>query len=95
MKSGLFAALALCLLAAPAARAAPIDMSTVTCAALLSMNQDEVSFTLIWVAGYLAGTEEETSMDPDLLGSHVGRTVEYCKEHQEMSVLIAAEETME
>jgi len=96
MRSKTFAAIVFSALLAPlAARAEPIDMSTVTCGALLTMNQDEVSFTLIWVAGYLAGTEEELSMDPDLLGGHVGRTVEYCQEHQEMSVLNAAMETAE
>ena len=80
-------------LAALPAKADPVDMSTITCAQLLSMKQDEVSFVLVWVAGYMAGTEEELSMDPDTLGKSVNDTVTYCGENQEMSVLNAAKES--
>ena len=76
------------------AKADAIDMSTITCAQLMEMKQDEISFVLIWVAGYLAGTEEETSMDPDALGAHVTATVTYCGANTEMSVLNAAKESM-
>jgi acid stress chaperone HdeB len=75
------------------AKADAIDMSTITCAQLLSMKQDEISFVLTWVAGYLAGTEEETSMDPAALGAHVTATVTYCGENAEMSVMNAAKES--
>jgi hypothetical protein len=74
------------------ATADPVDMSTITCGRLLGMNEEQVGFTLIWVAGYMAGTAEELSMDPDILGKTVGDTIAYCKEHQEMSVLNAATE---
>jgi acid stress chaperone HdeB len=74
-------------------RADPVDMSTITCANLMSMKQDEISFVLIWVAGYMAGTEEETSMDPDALGKAVTNTVTYCQENQEMSVMNAVKES--
>src|SRR5262245_5092312 len=56
-------------------RADPVDMSTITCANLMQMKQDEISFVLVWVAGYMAGTEEELSMDPDALGKSVTNTV--------------------
>lgn len=75
------------------AKAEPIDMSTVTCAQLMTMNQEEISFVLTWIAGYLAGIEEETSMDPDVLGAHVTATATYCGENSEMSVLNAAKES--
>lgn len=74
-------------------RADPIDMSTVTCGQLLGMKQDEVSFMLTWIVGYMAGADEETSMDPDALGMHVSDTVTYCTENQEMSVMNAAKES--
>lgn len=92
----LFAAAALAAtftFAAIPAKAAPVDMSTITCAQLLGMQQDEISFVLIWVAGYMAGTEEELSMDPDTLSAAVTATVTYCGENQEMSVLNAAKES--
>ena len=73
-------------------RADPVDMSTITCANLISMKQEEVQFVLIWVQGYMAGTDEETSMDPDALGKSVTDTVTYCQENTEMSVMNATKE---
>lgn len=72
------------------AKAAPVDMSTITCAQMMQMKEDEIAFMLTWVAGYMAGTADDSSMDPDLLGKHVTDTVNYCKENQEMSVVNAA-----
>lgn len=74
------------------AHADPVDMSTITCGQLMSMKQDEISFILTWVQGYMAGTQEETSMDPDALGKSVTDTVTYCQENQEMSVMNATKE---
>ena len=85
------ALLAAAMSAAPAS-SEPVDMSTITCAQLMSMKPDEVSFILTWVAGYTAGTEEELSMDPDALGKTVSGTVTYCQENTEMSVLNAIKE---
>jgi hypothetical protein len=86
------AAAAMLAIAAAPSRADPVDMSTITCQQLSSMKQDEVSFVLIWVQGYMAGTDEETSMDPDALGKSVADTVAYCQENTEMSVMNAAKE---
>ncbi len=95
MKSLLVAVLgAASLMAMTPSRADPIDMSTVTCAQLLSMKQDEVGFMLTWIVGYMAGVDEETSMDPDILARHVTDTVTYCTENQEMSVMNAAGESV-
>ena len=54
-------------------------MSTVTCGQLMTMPAEGVSFMLTWVQGYLAGTDEELSMDPDALGKSVDATVAYCR----------------
>jgi hypothetical protein len=95
MKSLLLAVLgAASVVAATPSRADPVDMSTVTCAQLLGMKQDEVGFMLTWIVGYMAGADEETSMDPDALAKHVADTVTYCTENQEMSVMNAAKESV-
>jgi len=86
------AAMVIALSATSNARSEPVDMSTITCGQLMAMQADEVSFILTWVVGYMAGTEEELSMDPDALGKTVTDTVAYCQENQEMSVLNAAKE---
>lgn len=88
----LAAAAILSAIASGAARADPVDMSTITCAQLLQQKTEEVSFILTWVAGYDAGTKEELSMDPDALGKVVADTITYCNENQEMSVLNALTE---
>lgn len=80
------------MIAAVPAKAEPVDMSTVTCGQMMGMKQDEVTFMLTWVIGYLAGTQEELSMDPDTLGKTAEDTVKYCGENQEMSVVNAAKE---
>jgi acid stress chaperone HdeB len=94
MKKLLALAASAAILAAVSApsRADPVDMSTITCANLMSMKQDEISFVLIWVQGYMAGSQEETSMDPDALGKSVTDTVTYCGENTEMSVMNATKE---
>jgi HdeA/HdeB family len=84
---------ALAIVANASARADAVDMSTVTCGQLMTMPAEGVSFMLTWVQGYLAGAEEELSMDPDALGKSVEATVAYCKENEEMSVLNATKES--
>jgi acid stress chaperone HdeB len=84
---------ALAIVANAPARADAVDMSTVTCGQLMAMPAEGVSFMLTWVQGYLAGTDEELSMDPDALGKSIDATVAYCKENEEMSVLNATKES--
>ena len=84
---------ALAIAANAPARADAVDMSTVTCGQLMTMPAEGVSFMLTWVQGYLAGTDEELSMDPDALGKSIDATVAYCKENEEMSVLNATKES--
>ncbi|MGO4834318.1 HdeA/HdeB family chaperone [Rhizobiaceae sp. 2RAB30] len=74
------------------AKAEPVDMSTVTCGQMMGMKENEITFMLTWVIGYLAGTQEELSMDPDVLGKTAEDTVKYCSENQEMSVVNATKE---
>lgn len=78
------------LMSPAAARADAIDMTTVTCGTLLTMDQEAITFMLTWVAGYIAGMNDQSSMDPDVLGKATEDTVTYCQENQEMSVVNAA-----
>jgi acid stress chaperone HdeB len=76
-------------------RAEPVDMSTITCENLLSMQQDEISFVLIWVQGYTAGANDDSSMDPDVLGKSVTDTVTYCQANGSTSVMNAVKAVAE
>jgi len=75
--------------AAPA-RADMIDMSTITCAQLAAMNEEEGSFFLIWLDGWLAGQEDATTMDPDALKEQIDGIAQKCTETPELSVINAA-----
>jgi len=75
--------------AAPA-RADMVDMSTITCAQLAAMNEEEGSFFLIWLDGWLAGQEDATTMDPDALKEQIDGIAQKCTETPELSVINAA-----
>ncbi len=72
------------------ARAEILDMSTVTCAQLSEMNEDEGSFFLIWLDGWLAGQADATTMDPDELKNQIDGIAGKCVETPELSVINAA-----
>jgi hypothetical protein len=73
-------------------RADTIDMSSITCAQLISMKQDEISFILNWIQGYLAGTKGETSLDTNVLGQSITDTITFCQNNQEKTVMDATKE---
>ena len=91
----LAAAAATLAIASAPSRADSVDMSTITCENLMSMKQDEVSFVLIWVQGYMAGTNDDSSMDPEALSESVTDTVTYCQENKSTSVMNAVKATAE
>src|SRR4051794_34346535 len=85
----LAAAAATIAIASTPSRADAIDMSTITCENLMSMKQDEVSFVLIWVQGYMAGTNDDASMDPEVLTKWVNDRVPFCRAKKPPSVATA------
>jgi hypothetical protein len=91
----LAAAAATLAVASTPSRADAVDMSTITCENLMSMKQDEVSFVLIWVQGYMAGTNDDSTMDPEVLTKSVNDTVTYCQANKSTSVVNAVKATAE
>jgi hypothetical protein len=47
------------------ARAEVIDISTIKCSDLATMNADEASYLLIWLHGYYGGKAGDTTIDMD------------------------------
>lgn len=74
------------------ARAEMLDMSTITCAQLASMNESEGSWFLIWLDGYLAGQADSTELDIEQLGSQIDGIAGVCEEKPDLSVINAAKE---
>ena len=48
-----------------------VDMSTLTCEQTLAGNTEDMTTTLIWLDGWLAGQADNTMLDPDQLGKQV------------------------
>ena len=85
------------ILAASSAFAAPafaqsVDMSTLTCEQTLAGNTDDMTTTLIWLDGWLAGQADNTMLDPDQLGKQVEGILTVCQENTSMSLMNAAKQ---
>lgn len=76
--------------AAPVVRADTIDMSTVTCEQMESMDADTIAWYLVWLDGWLAGQADETTLDVDQLGAQIDGIAAKCAENPSLSVINAA-----
>ena len=81
--------IALVLIAAPA-RAAPVDMSTLTCQDWLDADEDEQDQMVAWLHGYLAAKSSATLYDA--AGARVDATAlrGLCQGHADMGLITAA-----
>jgi acid stress chaperone HdeB len=87
------AALAAIGFATPAS-AETIDLATVKCSELATMNQDDAGFLFTWLLGYAGGQAGTTTMDltaMESLGTKIG---EYCGANPDVGILSAATEIM-
>ena len=85
-----FAALALTL----PAQAETIDLATVKCSELATMDQQGATFMFTWLLGYASGQAGTTTMDlsaMESLGTQIG---EYCGKNPDVGLLSAATEIM-
>ncbi len=74
-------------LAALPARAEVIDISTIKCSDLATMNADEGSYLLIWLHGYYGGKAGDTTIDMDsfeVAGKEIG---EACAASPELGLM--------
>lgn len=81
--------------AAHQARADMLDMSTVTCAQLATMNEDDGAMFLIWLDGWLAGQSDLTTLDVEELTAQIDGIADKCTETPELSVMNAAKAYLE
>jgi acid stress chaperone HdeB len=91
----LFAAAAvLATLSSLPAQAETIDLATVKCSELATMDQDEASFLFTWLLGYAGGQAGTTTMDLDAMESMGTEIGEYCGANPDVGILSAATEVM-
>ncbi len=77
------------------AKAEMLDMSTITCTQLASMNESEGSWFLVWLDGYLAGQADSTELDIEQLGAQIDGIAEVCQQKPDLSVINAAKEYLD
>lgn len=83
---------ALALLGAAPAHAEMTDMSVITCANLMEMDQERATTVLLWLDGWFSGEAAITTIDTDDLGDQVDGIIKVCVEKPELSVMNAARE---
>lgn len=94
MKRKTVAALVVAILSGGMASAQSVDISTITCADLDSMDADTVTALLFWVDGYQGGAAGDTSFDLDRLKTNIDGAAAACMADPATTVLdalIAAE----
>lgn len=73
-------------LAAPAFAEA-VDVATLTCEGMATMDKETGTALLMWMDGYTGGSVEDTSFDPDRLNTNIADTVAACEADPTRSVL--------
>jgi acid stress chaperone HdeB len=87
------AAIAALLFAAPAS-AETIDLATVKCSELGTMDEQGATFMFTWLLGYASGQAGTTTMDLTAMentGTEIG---EYCAKNPDVGLLSAATQVM-
>ena len=94
MRTLLAAVMAAPFLFAAPALAETIDLATVKCSELSSMQQEEATFLFTWLLGYAGGVAGTSTMDlsaMEQMGKDIG---EYCAANPDVGILSAANEVM-
>jgi hypothetical protein len=88
------AALSLGLFAAQPASAQVIDMSTIKCEDFLKSSGDDIGALLMWLSGYYANEDDETTVDFGKMKEDGTKIAAYCKEHPTIGLLNAAQKAL-
>lgn len=69
-----------------------VDVSTLTCEAVSTMDKDTVGALLMWMDGYTGGTVEDATFDPERLGQNVDDAIAACGADASRSLLEVMQE---
>ena len=94
MKKLIGAALLAVLLAPLPAQAETIDLATVKCSELATMQDSDGTFLFTWLLGYQAGQAGTTTMDLSAMESIGKKIGEYCAANPDVGVLAASTAAM-
>ncbi len=67
-----------------------VDLSTITCEAMMKTNDDDRGSMLIWLLGYNSYVADDPTFDLDALGNTVTAIATYCIENPTMGLVTAS-----
>ena len=82
------------LFAAPAAWAASIDLSDLTCKQFVDYNKENTGIILPWLDAYYLSKDDPAVIDFDRMAKNGAKLEQYCSGHLDTSVSKAAEKVM-
>jgi acid stress chaperone HdeB len=85
---------AVALVAAGAAHAQKLDLSTITCKQFQELKTETVSLLLMWMAGYYSDEDAPPIVDLDKMKADAQKLGEYCAKNPDAGLITAAEETI-
>jgi acid stress chaperone HdeB len=94
MKKILAVALLALAAATTQARAETIDLATVKCSDLASMDENASGFMFTWLLGYQSGQAGTTTLDLGAMESLGGKIGEYCAQNPDVGLLSATTAVM-
>ena len=64
-----------------------MDVATVTCADLATMDADSITTMLFWIDGYMGGAAEDATFDLDRLMANIEGAMSSCAENPTAKVM--------
>jgi acid stress chaperone HdeB len=85
---------ALILLAAPAAFAQKLDLSTIKCKDFVSSGKDNIAIIITWLDGYYKEKDDPPIIDFDKFGKNSEKLGKYCGENPSDGLITAADQVI-
>jgi acid stress chaperone HdeB len=82
------------LLAAPAAFADKLDLSTIKCKDFVSSNKDNIAVIITWLDGYYKDQDDPPIIDFDKFQKNAEKLGKYCGENPGDGLITAADQTI-
>ena len=73
------------------ARAAVLDLSTMTCKQFIEGGEDQIRMVLIWLDGWYSGDEDEAIIDSDKFVANAKQFGGVCAANPTISIVTAAD----
>jgi acid stress chaperone HdeB len=67
-----------------------VDVAAITCKYLISASKDDAGTIMVWLHGFFAGKNDDTTFNMDSFGKSAEQMGAYCAEHPDIGVMSAA-----